>query len=174
MAFRSSRRRVVKARKRAIWVNAPLANLAFSETVGVGNILEPEDWEAQFDGNANEVAVLRAIRGDLVFQQTTAGTAGGIAFMGLFIADSGATVFPTFTAVGMGEFDWLRVWSFGVSTSATTSLTSALAARMPVEVSAKRRLKSRDAIYLAAGFATDAASPAGVMGGLLRFLIARD
>ncbi|MGN5493390.1 hypothetical protein [Campylobacter coli] len=175
MAFRRTSRRFARApRKRAIWVNIPFGGVTFTETTTNQLLLTAEDWEAQFDGNANETAVLRAIRGDIVWSQTVAGTAGGTGFWGLYVADKAATVVPTFTTAGMGDVDWLRVGAFGVSTSVTTSLTSALQARLPIEVAAKRRLKSRDAVYLVGGFATDAASPAGVLSGLLRFLVARD
>ena len=54
----------------------------FTESIGQQLLLVGEDWEAQFTGLANERAVLRAIVGEIVVVQTTAGTAGGNFFWG--------------------------------------------------------------------------------------------
>lgn len=163
-------------RKRAIWVNVPFSGVAFTETVGSQVLMVPEDWEAQFSGNAAEKCVLRAVRGEITWQQTSVGTAGTTGFWGLYVsgtAESG-TAMTAWTQAGMSKVDWLRTGAFGISTSVTTSLTSALQARLPIDVKAKRRLTSRDSITICAGFASDAASPGGVLGGILRFLVARD
>jgi len=96
-------------------------------------------------------------------------------YWGLYIADKDATVAPTFSIAGMADSDWLRTGCRGTSSSVTDSINAhTWAATQTIAVKARRRLKSRDAIYIAAQFGSDAASPAGSMSGLLRFLIARD
>jgi len=174
MAFR--RRMTVRrtgTRKRAIWVNIPFGSIAFTETVGTQLLVVPEDWEAQFSGASNETAVLRAVVGDLGIEQTTVGTTGGNGFFGIYIADKDATVPPTFSVAGMADSDWLHVGAFGTASTLVTQTSASLSHRA-IQIRAKRRLKSRDAIYVAAQYGTDAAAPAGVLYGMLRFLIARD
>jgi len=162
-------------RKKAVWVNVPFAAIAFTETVGAQLLVTAEDWEAQFGGNANETAVLRAIVGEVTVIQTAVGTAGNTGYWGLYIADKDATVPPTFSQAGMGDVDWLHVGARAVTTSVTASvLQSTHIGTEPILVRAKRKLKSRDAIYIVGGYAAEAATPAGTLGGLLRFLIARD
>jgi len=175
MPFRRGRRPIRGTRKRAIWVNIPFGAVAFTESVGNQLLLTAEDWEAQFAGAANETAVLRAVVGQLTWSQTVVGTAGGNAFWGIYIADKDSTVPPTFSTAGMGDYDWLRVGSRITSSSVTATLVQTLReGTEDIHIKAKRRLKSRDAVYIAAQFGSDAASPAGVLGGILRFLVARD
>jgi len=162
-----------RLRKKAVWINIPFGNVAFTETVGSQVLVLPEDWEAQFSGQANETAVLRAIVGDIGVLQTVVGTTGGNGFFGIYINDKDATVPPTFSVAGMADADWLHTGAFGTASTLVTQTSASLSHR-PVAFRAKRRLKSRDAIYIAAQFGTDAASPAGTLYGLLRFLIARD
>jgi len=176
MAFRrrTSVRRV-GTRKRAVWINIPFGGISFSETVNTQQLVVPEDWEAQFSGNSNETAVLRAVVGQFVWQQTVVGTAGGQGYWGIYIADKDATVVPTFSVAGMADVDWLRTGCRPTASAVTDSKGACTwSAVEPIEIRAKRRMKSRDAIYLAAQFGTDAASPAGLFSGLLRFLVARD
>jgi len=176
MAFRSRTRRATRPRKKALWVNIPFGGLVVTETVGVQALVVPEDWEAQFTGNGNESAVLRAVVGELVWNQTAVGTAGGNGFWGIYIG--GANEFaspPVFTVSGMSEVDWLRVGSRPTSSSVTDSKgANTYGAVQPIDIRAKRRLKSRDTIYICGQFGSDAASPSATIGGLLRFLIARD
>ena len=179
MAFRTGWKRrvtgVSRFRKKAIWVNVPFGNVAFTEAVGNQVLVVPEDWEAQFGGNANETCSLRAIVGELNWVQTVVGTAGGNAFWGIYISDKDATVVPTFAVAGMADVDWLRTGARSTTASVTASvLQSTVLGVQPIMIKARRKLKSRDSIYIAAQFGADAASPAGVLGGLLRFLIARD
>ena len=177
MAFRRFARRPVArgVRKKAIWINIPFGNVAFTETVNNQLLLAPEDWEAQFTGLANESCSLRAIVGELVWSQTAVGTAGGCGFWGIYISDKDATVLPTFSVVGMGDVDWLRTGARKTSATVTASaIEQTYVGTQEVTVKARRKLKSRDAVYIAAQFGTDAASPAGTLGGLLRFLIVRD
>jgi len=177
MAYRGRprTRRSLALRKKAIWVNVPFGSVAFTETVGTQLLVAPEDWEAQFGGNANETCSLRAIVGELVWSQTVVGTAGGNGFWGIYIADKDATVAPTFSVAGMADVDWLRTGSRKTSATVTASaIEQTVVGTQAIQVKARRRLKSRDSIYIAAQFGTDAASPAGVLSGLLRFLIARD
>jgi len=159
------------ARKRAIWVNIPFSFI-YTESVGNQLLLAPEDWEAQFGGNANETAVLRAIRGAVYWHQTVAGTLGTAAFWGIYISDKDATVVPTFSVAGMADVDWL--WTDTYCTQGTVSGTGAAVQRQQLEIKSKRRLKSRDAVYICAQFGTDLVSPAGIIGGIARFLVARD
>jgi len=173
MRGRVQRRRIL-TRKRAVWCNIPFGGVNFTESIGVQLLLTPEDWEAQFSGNANEKATLRAIVGNITIQQTAVGTAGTTGFWGIYASSKGATVTPSFTVAGMGDVDWLLTGSLGISTSVTTSLTSAQGAVLPINIRAKRKLDSNKAIFIAAQYGSDAASPAGVIGGLLRFLVARD
>ena len=162
------------ARKRAIWINVPFGAVNFTESANTQQLLVPEDWESQYAGNGNEVATLRAIVGEIVVMQTVVGTAGGNAFWGMYIADKDATVVPSFSVAGMADVDWLRTGVRGTSSTVTASvLQSSNQFTIPIAVKAKRRLKSRDAIYIAAQYGTDAAAPAGVLCGLLRFLVAR-
>jgi len=174
MAFRRTTRRFARPRKRAIWVNIPFGAVAFTETLGAQRLVIGEDWEAQFTGIANESAILRAVVGQITIQQTTVGTHGTTAFWGLYIQDHNATVNPSFTTTGMSEVSWLTTGAFGTTSSISSSSTSALEATRDVNVRAKRKLTSRDSIYIAAQYGSDAAAPAGVLGGILRFLIARD
>ena len=162
------------ARKRAIWINVPFGAVSFTETANTQQLLVPEDWESQYAGNGNEVATLRAIVGEIIVMQTTVGTAGGNAFWGMYIADKDATVLPSFSVAGMADVDWLRTGVRGTSATVTASVLQASNQfTVPIAVKAKRRLKSRDAIYICAQYGTDAAAPAGVLSGLLRFLVAR-
>jgi len=176
MAFRSrSRRSIARPRKRAIWVNIPFGSVAFTESVGNQALVVPEDWEAQFSGNNNETCSLRAVVGELCFTQTVVGTAGGNYFWGMYIAGANETAVPVFTVAGMGEVDWLRTGCRTTSSVLTDSKgANTWGAVQPIALKAKRKLKSRDTIYICAQFGADLASPAGVIGGLLRFLIARD
>jgi len=177
MAFRRTTRRGAPRglRKKAVWINIPFGAVAFTESVGNQVLLVPEDWEAQFTGLAIESCVLRAVVGELVFQQTTAGTAGGNYFWGMYIADANNTVVPTFTVAGMSENIWLRTGCRATASTVTDSKGACTwGATQPIEVAAKRRLTSRDSISICAQFGADAASPAGVINGLLRFLVARD
>jgi len=174
MASRRTFRRIL-TRKRAIWVNIPFASVAFTETVNTQQLLVPEDWESQFSGNANETCTLRAIVGELIWSQTAVGTAGNVGYWGIYLADKDATVVPTFSVAGMSDVSWLRTGSRKVTASVTASaIEQTHIGSQEVSVMAKRKLTSRDAIYIAAQFGTDAATPAGTLGGILRFLIARN
>ena len=165
---------VRSARKKAIWANVTINSQAFTETVGSALLLTPEDWEAQFTGYANETAVLRAVVGEALIQQTTVGTAGNACIWGIYIADKDSTVPPSFqTTGGMGDYDWLHTGAQGVAGTLVTQ-TSASLGHYPLRIKAKRRLRSRDAIWIAAQYMSDATAPAGTMGGIFRFLVARD
>jgi len=165
---------VRRVRKRAIWVNIPFGGVAFTESAGTQLLVVGEDWEAQFSGLANERAVLRAIVGQITIQGTTGGTNGTTGFFGIYIRDNDlAATPPVFTTTGMSEVDWLHVGAFG-TTGTVVGQTMASLAHRDVRVKAKRRLQSKDSISIVAQYGADAASPAGVLGGLLRFLIARD
>ena len=168
---RSHRGRSRGARKRPIWVNIPFGAVAFTESVGNQALLQPEDWEPSFTGLSIDRAVLRAIVGYIVIQQTVVGTAGTTGFWGIYMNDAGSATVPTFTTSGMSEVDWLRTGAFGCTTSVTGSLSAAEQAAIPINITAKRRISSRDQIQICAQFGADAASPAGVLGGLLRFLV---
>jgi len=174
MAFRSRTKGRRAPRKRAIWCNVPFGGVAFTESVGSQLLLTAEDWEAQFTGLAQESAVLRAVVGTIVIQQTVVGTAGTTGFWCIYVTDKDATVPPVFTVAGLSDVDILRVGAFGISTSVTGSLSAAESAATQIEIKAKRRIKSRDSVRIAAQYGADAASPAGVIGGMLRFLVARD
>ena len=175
MAFRSRSRAPRRgARKKAVWVNIPFGAVAFTESVGSQLLLTPEDWEAQFGGNDNETAVLRAIVGTLTIQQTVIGTIGTTGFWMLYINDKDATVVPNFTVADLGDIDILRTGAFGTSGALVGATEGQPSNSIPITVKAKRRLKSRDAVRLALQYGADAAAPAGVAGGLLRFLVARD
>ena len=176
MAFRSrSRARRSAPRKRAIWVNIPFGAVNFTETAGVQLLLTAEDWEAQFTSLANERAVLRAIVGEIVIQQTTVGTLGGNMFWGIYMTDANVTAAPAFTTVGMSEWDWLRTGVRPTSATLTgAALQSSNLFTQSIQIKAKRRMTSQDEIRFVAQYAGDAAAPAGIASGLLRFLVARD
>jgi len=177
MVFRSKTRfkRGSSPRKRAIWVNIPFGGINFTESIGNQLLLTPEDWEASFTGLSNESAVLRAVVGEITLQQTVVGTAGGNAFWGIYINGANETATPTFTTSGMSEVDWLRTGVRATSASITASvLQSTSLSVIPIEIRAKRKLSSARQISICAQYGADAASPAGIMSGLLRFLIARD
>jgi len=174
MKFRTRTRRVV-ARKRAVWVNIPFGSVPFTESVGAQLLLVPEDWEASFTGLTNESAVLRAIVGEISLLPTTAGTAGGgQLFWGIYLAGIGAAV-PTFSTTGMSEVTWLTTGS-RAPTSALSSnfLQQSNLFTEKIFVKAKRKLTTQMQISICAQYGSDAASPAGTLGGLLRFLVARD
>jgi len=175
MAFRR-RPRISRlaTKKKALWVNIPFGSVSFTESVGNQALLIPEDWEAQFSGTGNETAVLRAIVGALMVQPTVAGTIGTTGFWGIYIAGANETAVPTFTVAGMSEVDWLLTGAFGTAGTLVSGSSSQPINTQHVFVRAKRRLKSRDSIYICAQYGADAASPAGVLGGILRFLVARD
>jgi len=177
MAFRSRtpRRAVRGTRKRAVWINIPFGSVAFTETVGNQVLLTPEDWEASFTGLSIESATLRAVVGQLVFTQTVVGTTGGNFFWGIYIAGANETAVPVFTVSGMSEVVWLRTGARPTSSVLTDSKgANTWGAVEPIEIKAKRKLTSAVQINICAQFGADAASPAGVIGGLLRFLVARD
>ena len=161
-------------RKRAIWVNIPFGGVNFSETVGRQLLLVPEDWEATFTGLANEQAVLRAIVGEIVFSQVTAGTAGGNFFWGIYAAGIDKAV-PVFTTTGMSDVRWLRTGARATSSVVTQSATvfSSLMSQT-IDIKAKAKLTTNTQISLCAQYGADAAAPAGIMSGILRFLVARD
>jgi len=162
-------------RKKAIWINIPFGAVNFTESVGNQVLLVPEDWEAQFTGLANESCTLRAVVGEIILMQSVVGTLGGNAFWGIYLTSANETVVPTFSTTGMSEVDWLRTGVRGTSSTVTASvLQSSNQFTIPIAIKSKRKLKSRDSIYICAQYATDAASPAGILSGLLRFLVARD
>jgi len=175
MAFRRAPRRAARgARKRAIWVNIPFGGVAFTETVGRQLLLVPEDWEATFTGLANEHAVLRAVVGEVVFYQTTVGTAGGNFFWGIYLAGIDKAV-PVFTTTGMSDVSWLRTGARATGSSVSASaLQSSHLLSQSIDIKAKRKLDTNSQISICAQYGADAASPAGVMSGILRFLVARD
>ena len=180
MAFRSkrfaggTRHRALK--KRAVWINIPFGNVTFTETVGNQVLLVPEDWEASFTGLAIESATLRAVVGQLTFKQTAIGTAGGNYFWGLYLRGQTDTAVPVFTTAGMSENIWLRTGARATVTTVTDSLAGATNtwAVEDINIKVKRKLTSMVEICLCAQFGADAASPSGAIGGLLRFLVARD
>jgi len=161
-------------RKRAVWVNIPFGNVAFTETVGAQVLLVPEDWEASFTGLTNERAVLRAVVGEITMTQSAIGTVGGNWFWGIYLAGANETAsIPVFTTSGMSEVSWLRTGA-GITSIATLSTAIPAFVTKEINIKAKRKLTTRDTIYICAQFGADAASPSGVLGGLLRFLVARD
>jgi len=170
--FRTPRRG--PARKRAVWVNIPFGGVAFSETAGKQLLLVPEDWEASFTGLTNERAVLRAIVGEIVIMQTTAGTLGGNMFWGIYLAGIDKAT-PVFTTTGMSDVSWLRTGARPTTASVTaTANQGANIFTQTIDIAAKRKLDTNSQISLVAQYGADAASPAGVLSGILRFLIARD
>jgi len=175
MAFR--RRTNVRrsgARKRAVWVNIPFGNVAFTESVGNQLLMVPEDWEASFTGLTNEHAVLRAVVGEVCFMQTAVGTAGGNWFWGIYLAGIGKPA-PVFTTTGMSDVSWLRVGARSTASSVTGTLNQAGDIfTEKINVKAKRKLDTNTQISMVAQFANDAATPAGFFSGVLRFLVARD
>jgi len=176
MAFRRiTRRGAARPRKRAVWVNIPFGAVVFTESVGNQVLLVPEDWEASFTGLTQEGAVLRAVVGELVIQQTTVGTAGGQFYWGIYLAGANETAVPTFTTSGMSEVIWLRTGCRATSSVLTDSKGACTwTATQPIELKVKRRLTTRDQISICAQFGNDAAAPAGLISGLFRFLVARD
>jgi len=178
MAFRSRSRARPGARaprKRAVWINIPFGGVAFTESVGNQDLLFPEDWEASFTGLSIESATLRAVVGQLCFKQTVVGTVGGNFFWGLYMAGSNETAVPVFTTTGMSENQWLRTGCRPTATAITDSLAAnTWQAVEPIEIKAKRKLTSATKISICAQFGADAVAPAGIIGGLLRFLVARD
>jgi len=174
MAFR--RRATVRrvARKRAIWVNIPFGGVNFTETVGRQLLLVPEDWEATFTGLANEHAVLRAVVGEICIMQTVVGTLGGNCFWGIYLAGIDKAV-PVFTTTGMSDVSWLRtgVRPTAGSVTATANQATSLFTQQ-IDIKAKRKLDTNMQVSLCAQYGADAAAPAGVLSGILRFLVARD
>lgn len=158
-------------RKRAIWVNIPFT-MTFSETANNQLLLTPEDWEAQFTALSMERATLRAVRGVLYWHQTVAGTLGSPAFWGIYVTDIANTAPPVWTVTGLGTQDWLHTDCFCVQ--GTLSGTNAAIQRREIEVKSKRKLTSKLAIYLGGQIGADAATPTATIGGILRFLVARD
>lgn len=175
MAFRSSRRRggfIRRPRKRAIWVNIPFL-FTFSETAANSLLVTPEDWEAQFTGLSMESATLRACVGVVWWHQTAAGTlATAAVFWGIYRTDINDTAAPVFTVTGMGTQDWLHVDSFCVQ--GTLSGTNAAIQRRDIAIKAKRKLTSKTKLFITGQCGADAATPTFNVGGILRFLIARD
>jgi len=173
MRFRS--RRAARPRKKAIWVNIPFGSVVFTESAGAQALLVPEDWEAQFTGLANERAVLRTIQGEVTIQQTAVATVGLTGFWGIYIAGEDRPTPPVFTVAGMSDVDWLHVGAFGAQGTLSSASAVLSNGARPVSTRAKRKLSSRDTVYIVAQFGADAsANPIGLLGGVLRFLIARD
>jgi hypothetical protein len=155
-------------------VNIPFANVVFTESVGNQVLLVPEDWEASFTGLTQEGAVLRAVVGELVIKQTVAGAATNTFMWGIYMGGPSGAV-PTFTTSGMSEVIWLRTGARGCSTTVTDSLAANSYQNVqPILLKVKRRITTRDQISICAQFGADVGSPSAVLGGLLRFLVARD
>jgi len=177
MRFKGRARRAsASPRKRAVWVNIPFGGVSFTETVGNQDLLLPEDWEASFTGLTQERAVLRAVVGQINLRQSTAGTAGGNFFWGIYMAGANETAVPVFTTTGMSEVVWLTTgcrWTTSVATDTLAAQVGSWAVD-PVNIKAKRKLDTRTKISICAQFGADAATPAGTISGLLRFLVARD
>jgi len=174
MPFRRTRRVVRAPRKRAVWVNIPFGAVAFTETAGRQLLLVPEDWEASFTGLTNERAVLRAVVGEIVVTQTVVGTLGGNFFWGIYAAGIDKAV-PVFTTSGMSDVSWLRVGARATTNSVSSSNTSAsMLNSIPIDITSKRKLDTNTQLSLVLQYGADAASPAGVASGILRFLVARD
>ena len=156
----------------------PFSSFIVTETGGEQALLVPEDWEAQFTGLAMERAVLRAVVGQIFFAQTVVGAPGTPLFWGIFLRDvnvPAATAFPVFTVASMGQFTWLWTGARGAADAVTGNLAKGGNTLMEnIAIKAKRRLTSQTAIYISAQFGADAGSPAVSIGGLLRFLVARD
>jgi len=173
MAFRSRRRPATRApRKRAIWVNIPFV-FTFTETAGNQLLVSPEDWEASFTALSFEKATLRAVRGVVWWHQTVAGTlATAAVYWGIYKTDITNTAAPVWTVTGLGTQDWLHTDSFSVQ--GTLSGTNAAIQRRDMMIKTKRKLDSKSALYICGQCGADAASPAFNVGGILRFLIARD
>jgi len=162
-------------RKRAVWINIPFGGVAFSESVGDQTLLVPEDWEASFTGLTQERAVLRAIVGEVVLKQTTAGTSTGSFFWGIYLSGANETAVPVFTTSGMSEVVWLWTGCRPTSSSVTDSINATLVnSTQQISITSKRKLDTRTKISICAQYGADAASPAGTISGLLRFLVARD
>jgi len=174
MAFRRITRRRAGPRKRAIWINIPFGGVVFTESVGRQLLLLPEDWEATFTGLANERAVLRAVVGQLIFSQTAAGTLGGNMFWGIYAAGIDKAP-PVFTTTGMSDVSWLRVGARATASSVTSSITTTtFMGTEDVHITVKRKLDTNTQLAIVAQYGADAASPSGVISGILRFLVARD
>jgi len=157
-----------------VWVNIPFGAVNFTEVAGRQLLLVPEDWEASFTGLTNEHAVLRAVVGEVVFMPTTAGTAGGNFFWGIYLAGIDKAV-PSFTTTGMSDVSWLRVGARGTADSVTANSSKGTAwFGAPIDIKSKRKLDTNSQISIVAQYGADAASPAGIMSGILRFLVARD
>jgi len=174
MAFR--RRAIMRRapRKRAIWVNIPFGQVPFTETAGRQLLLVPEDWEATFTGLANERAVLRAIVGEITFTPIAAGTLGGTFFWGIYAAGIDKAT-PVFTTTGMSDVSWLRVGARATTSVITGAITvSTTMFSQPIDITSKRKLDTNTQISIVAQYGADAASPGAMMGGILRFLVARD
>jgi len=164
-------------RKRAVWVNIPFGNLGYSETANALILLTPEDWEASFTGLTNESATLRAIVGQIHIVQNTAGTRGGDMFWGIYMHGASDITVPTFSTSGMSEYTWLRTGSRAVSSVITDGLqmSQIYCAVEEINIKARRKLTSAVNISICAQFGADpGAAPTGIIGGLLRFLVARD
>ncbi len=175
MVFPRGRRPIRRVRKHGIWVNIPFGNVAFTESVGNQVLLVPEDWEASFTGLSIEKASLRAVVGQLCFTQTVIGTTGGNFFWGLYMRGQTETAVPTFTTTGMSTNVWLRTGCRPTASVVTDSKgANTWGAVEPIAIGVRRGLTSSIQICIAAQFGADAASPAGVIGGLLRFYIVRD
>jgi len=175
MPFRSKRRFTGRPmRKRGVWINIPFGGVNFSETVGRQLLLLPEDWEASFTGLTNEHASLRCIVGQLNFIQITAGTAGGNFFWGIYAAGIDKAA-PVFTTTGMSDVSWLTTGVRATSSVVTNTLVMGGDDYVSkVNVKAKRKLDTNTQLAIVAQYGSDAASPAGIMSGLLRFFVVRD
>ena len=162
-------------RKKAVWVNIPFGSVVFSESAGSQVLLVPEDWEAQFTGLANERATLRTIQGEVTIQQSVVGTAGVTGFWGIYIAGEDRSTPPVFTVAGMSDVDWLHVGAFGTASTLVTGNNNLATSMRQVATRTRRKLSSRDSIYIVAQYGADASgAPFGLLGGILRFLVARD
>jgi len=179
MAYRSKTRFARRApRKRAVWVNIPFGSVQVTVTITRQLLLLPEDWEASFTGLTNEQAVLRAIVGELTFVQATACSAsnkGAAWFWGLYMAGIDKAT-PPFTTTGMSDVSWLLTGCRAQSPDVTSSINvCSTIFTQQIHVAAKRKLTTNSQISLASQFGNDASgAPAGVISGIVRFLIARD
>jgi len=95
-----------------------------------------------------------------------------VTFWGIYKTDITNTVAPNWTVTGLGTQDWLHTDAF--FTQGTLSGTNAAIQRREMEIKTKRKLTSKDAIYICGQIGADAATPLASIGGILRFLVARD
>jgi len=173
--FRSRRRTFTRKPRDYVWTTAIFSG-AMAENTQTFSFLSSGEWEAS---SLNfERATLLRIRGYLAVNQSGASSVGTQSSIMMAI-HVGPLTFSAgdFSPFVSSDYDATDVlWTYGYMTSASTQRvdSQATCSHIPIDVKAKRRMKSSEQLLFTCGMAPDpTASPTVNFQGLLRALVNR-